>query len=177
MSLQNQNPGLVDPMYALREPVPYPQQETPQYGACPVVPYMPDYQLMQVLQNAQTENGRLKEQLKQKILKEEAFNHVIKMHGNAYFINLASGRFAQATEFVFRSVAKIIYDPLYGRKTQLQVAVSSRDEPGLIDWEDFLNDKKWIAFLEQLSHSEIKTYRSVKRVALLLRSEANTIMT
>ena len=147
MSTQNQNPGFVDPMYALREPAPYPQQGTPQYGVCPVVPYTPDYQLMQVLQNAQTENGRLKEQLKQKILKEEAFNHIIKMHGNAYFVNLASGRFAQATEFVFRSVAKIIYDPLYGRKTQLQVAVSSRDEPGLIDWEDFLNDKKWIAFL------------------------------
>lgn len=54
-----------------------------------------------------------------------------------------AGRFAQATEFVFRSVAKIIYDPLYGRKTQLQVAVSSQDEPGLIDWEDVLNDKKW----------------------------------
>ena len=66
MSIQNQHPGLVDPMYALREPVPYPQQGTPQYGAGPVVPYMPDYQLMQVLQNAQTENGRLKEQLKQK---------------------------------------------------------------------------------------------------------------
>ena len=60
MSLQNQNPGLVDPMYALREPVLYPQQ-----GAGPVVPYTPDYQLMQGLQNAQTENVRLKEQLKQ----------------------------------------------------------------------------------------------------------------
>lgn len=43
MSIQNQHPGLVDPMYALREPVPYPQQGTPQYGAGPVVPYMPDY--------------------------------------------------------------------------------------------------------------------------------------
>ena len=73
MSVQNQNPGLVDPMYALREPVLYPQQ-----GVCPVVPYTPDYQLMQGLQNAQTENVRLKEQLKQKILKEEAFNHVLK---------------------------------------------------------------------------------------------------
>ena len=146
MSTQNQNPGFVDPMYALREPAPYPQQGTPQYGVCPVVPYTPDYQLMQVLQNAQTENGRLKEQLKQKILKEEAFNHIIKMHGNAYFVNLASGQFAQATEFVFRSVAKIIYDPLYGRKTQLQVAVSSRDEPGLIDWEDFLNDRSGSRF-------------------------------
>lgn len=177
MSFQNQNPGLVDPMYALREPVLYPQQETPRYGVYPVVPYTPDYQLMQGLQNAQTENVRLKEQLKQKILKEEAFNHIIKMQGNAYFVNLASGRFAQATEFVFRSVVQIIYDPLYGRKLQLQVAISSRDEPGLIDWEDFWADKKWIAFLEQLSHSEIKTYRSVKRVALLLRSEANTIMT
>lgn len=74
-------------------------------------------------------------------------------------------------------MAKIIYDPLYGRKTQLQVAVSSRDEPGLIDWEDFLNDKKWIAFLEYLSRTQIKTYRSVRQVALLLRSVANTIMT
>ena len=52
MSTQNQNPGFVDPMYALREPAPYPQQGTPQYGVCPVVPYTPDYQLMQVLQNA-----------------------------------------------------------------------------------------------------------------------------
>lgn len=174
---KTQNADFVNPMLPLQEQIPYPQHGTPQYGACPAVSYMPDYQLMQVLQNAQAENVRLKEQLRQKILKEEEFNHILQMQGNAYYISLGSGRFAQATEFVFRSVAKIIYDPLYGRKTQLQVAVSSWDEPGLIDWEDFLNDKKWIAFLEQLSRTQIKTYRSVRQVALLLRSVANTIMT
>lgn len=177
MYSKTQNADFVNPMLPLQEQIPYPQHGTPRYGACPAVSYMPDYQLMQVLQNAQAENVRLKEQLRQKILKEEEFNHILQMQGNAYYISLGSGRFAQATEFVFRSVAKIIYDPLYGRKTQLQVAVSSWDEPGLIDWEDFLNDKKWIAFLEQLSRTQIKTYRSVRQVALLLRSVANTIMT
>lgn len=174
---KTQNADFVTPMLPLQEQIPYPQQGTSQYRACPAVSYMPDYQLMQVFQNAQAENVSLKEQLRQKILKEEEFNHILQMQGNAYYISLGSGRFAQATEFIFQNVIKIIYDPFYGRKTQLQVTVSSRDEPGLIDWEDFLNDKKWIAFLEQLSRTQIKTYRSVRQVALLLRSVANTIMT
>lgn len=89
---KTQNADFVNPMLPLQEQIPYPQHGTPPYGACPAVSYMPDYQLMQVLQNAQAENVCLKEQLRQKILKEEEFNHILQMQGNAYYISLGSGR-------------------------------------------------------------------------------------
>lgn len=165
----------------------YPQPAAPysqQWGPQPVEPinyamvqYVPDYRYAQALQQNQEEIDRLRNQLERKILKEEELRQVLQMQGNAYFSMMAGGRMVQLTHFSFETVKSIMYDPLYGRKAQIWIRVSTQEEPGLIDWEDFWNDKKWISFLERISRTKITIYGSVKRVALLLRSIANEIIT
>lgn len=165
----------------------YPQPTAPysqQWGPQPVEPinyamvqYVPDYRYAQALQQNQEEIAYLRNRLEQKILKEEELKQVLRLQGDAYFSIMASGRTVQLTHFIFEEVEHIVYDPLYGRKPQIRVKVSTQEEPGLIDCEAFWNDKKWLAFLEQVSRTKITIYGSVKRVALLLRSIANEIIT
>lgn len=179
MSNLTHNQEFVEPMSFQQQAPPYPQQR----GALPVQPmnytmvqYIPDYRYMQSIQQSQLEIARLKNRLEQKILKEEELKHVLRLQGDAYFSIMASGRTVQLTHFIFEKVAHIVYDPLYDRKPQIQVKVSAQEKPDLIDWDDFWNDKKWLAFLEQASRTKIKIYSSVKQIALLLRSIANEKM-
>ena len=179
MSNLTDNQEFVEPMFFQQQAPPYPQQR----GALPVQPmnytmvqYIPDYRYIQSIQQSQTEISRLKNRLEQKILKEEELKHVLRLQGDAYFSIMASGRTVQLTHFIFEKVAHIVYDPLYDRKPQIQVKVSAQEKPDLIDWDDFWNDKKWLAFLEQISRTKITIYGSVKRVAVLLRSIANECM-
>lgn len=174
MNNWTQYQGLVDPMVFQQPVAPYSQQWGPQ----PVGPiqYVPDYRYAQALQQNQEEVDRLRNQLERKILKEEELRQVLQMQGNAYFSMMASGRIVQLPHFSFEAVKSIVYDPLYGRKAQIWIRVSTQEEPGLIDREDFWNDKKWISFLERISRTKITIYGSVKRVALLLRSIANECM-
>lgn len=134
------------------------------------------YKYTEALLQYQAENMKLKNQLEQKILKEEELKQVLRLQGDAYFSIMSSGRTVQLTHFIFEKVAYIVYDPLYDRKPQIRVKVSAQEEPDLIDWDDFWNDKKWLAFLEQVSRTKITIYGSVKRVAVLLRSIANECM-
>lgn len=179
MSNLTHNQEFVEPMSFQQQAPPYPQQR----GALPVQPmnytmvqYIPDYRYMQSIQQSQTEIARLKNRLEQKILKEEELKHVLRLQGDAYFSIMASGRTVQLTHFIFEKVTHIVYDPLYDRKPQIQVKVSAQEKTDLIDWDDFWNDKKWLAFLEQASRTKIKIYSSVKQIALLLRSIANEKM-
>ena len=173
MNYLNQGQGFVDPMVYQQSTTAYPQQGVPNYT---VVQYVPDYRYAQALQQGQAEIARLQKQLERKVLKEEELKQVLQIQGKAYFAIMASGRPVQLTHFIFEKVEHIAYDPLYGRKAQIWVKVSTQERPGLIDLEDFWNDKKWIAFLEQVSRTKITVYGSVKRVALLLRSIANESM-
>lgn len=163
MNNWTQYQGLVDPMVFQQPVAPYSQQWGPQ----PVGPiqYVPDYRYAQALQQNQEEIDRLRNQLERKILKEEELRQVLQMQGNAYFSMMASGRIVQLTHFSFEAVKSIVYDPLYGRKAQIWIRVSTQEEPGLIDREDFWNDKKWISFLERISRTKITIYGSVKRVS------------
>lgn len=138
----------------------------------------PDYRYVQAQQECQTMKLQLQLEykLKHKIFKEEELKQVLRLQGNAYFSIMASGRTVQLTHFIFEKVAQIFYDPLYDRKPQIRVKVSTQEKPDLIDWDDFWNDKKWLAFLEQISRTKITIYGSVKRVAVLLRSVANECM-
>ena len=137
---------------------------------------MPDYQYTEALLQYQAENIKLKNQLGQKILKEEELKQVIRLQGDAYFSIMASGRTVQLTHFIFENVECVVYDPLYGQKPQIWIKVSTQEKPSRIDLADFENDKKWICFLEQVSRTKIQIYGSVKRIALLLRSIANKCM-
>ena len=138
---------------------------------------VPDYRYTETILQYQAENIKLKNQLERKILKEEELKRILQIQGKVYFTIMASGRVVQLTHFIFEKAEHIVYDPLYDRKPQIRIKVSAREEPGLIDWDDFWNDKKWLAFLEQVSRTKITIYGSVKRVALLLRSIANEKMT
>lgn len=137
---------LVNPIPGQQLPALYPQQ----------IQYIPDYQCVQALCQSQAEIERLRRQLDRKVLKEEELRHILKMNGNVYYCNMSSNRLVQVTQFVFEKVEKIIYDPLYGRKEQILIKLSTQNEPGLINEEDFWSDKKWIAFLEQISRTQIK---------------------
>ena len=158
---------LVNPIPGQQLPALYHQQ----------IQYIPDYQCVQALCQSQAEIERLRRQLDRKVLKEEELRHILKMNGNVYYCNMSSNRLVQVTQFVFEKVEKVIYDPLYGRKAQILIKLSTQNEPGLINEEDFWSDKKWITFLEQISRTKIKVYGAVKQVALLLRSIANESMT
>lgn len=138
----------------------------------------PDYRYVQTQQECQTMKLQLQLEykLKHKILKEEELKQVLRLQGNAYFSIMESGRPVQLTHFVFEKIERITYDPYYGRKAQICVKVSVQENEGLLDLEDFWNDKKWLTFLEQVSRTKIKMYGSVKRIALLLRSIANEKM-
>ena len=177
MNNQSQHPVPVDPMTCLQPTAPYSQQMGYPNMNYTIMQYkMPDYKYTEALLQYQAENIKLKNRLEQKILKEEELKQVLQMQGDAYFSTMASGRAVQLTHFIFEKVAHIVYDPLYDRKTQIQVKVSVQEKPDLIDWDDFWNDKKWLAFLEQISRTKITIYGSVKRVAVLLRSIANECM-
>lgn len=157
---------------------PYFQQGGPSNMNYTITQYMlPDYRYTEALLQWQAENIKLKNQLEQKILREEELKRVFQMQGNAYFSIMASGRPVQLTHFIFDKVEHVVYDPFYGRRPQIRIKVSTQEKPGLIDLDDFWNDKKWICFLEQISHTPIKIYGSIKQVALLLRSIANERMT
>lgn len=192
MNYLTQDQGFVNPIVFQQQASPYPQQ----WGSQPMQPiqsvqptqpmqpinynmvqYVPDYRYTQALQQSQMEIARLQNQLECKILKEEELRQVLLMQGNAYFSIIAGGRTVQLTHFIFNQVEHIIYDPIYSRKPQIQIKVSTQDKSALIDLKDFWSDKKWISFLEQVSQTSIKIYGSVKRVALLLRSIANESMT
>lgn len=180
MNYLTQDQGFVDPMISQQQASPYPQQG----GSQPMQPmnytmvqYLPDYRYMQAFQQSQAEIARLQNQLERKILKEEELRQVLLMQGSAYFSIIASGRTVQLTHFIFNKVEHIVYDPIYGRKPQIQIKVSTQDKSALIDLKDFWSDKKWISFLERVSQTSIKIYGSIKRVALLLRSIANESMT
>lgn len=177
MNYLTQDQGFVDPLVRQQQASSYPQQGGPQPMNYTMVQYLPDYRYMQEFQQSQAEIARLQNQLERKILKEEELRQVLLMQGSAYFSIIASGRTVQLTHFIFNKVEHIVYDPIYGRKPQIQIKVSTQDKSALIDLKDFWSDKKWISFLEQVSQTSIKIYGSVKRVALLLRSIANESMT
>lgn len=177
MDYLTQDQGLVNPLVCQQQASPYPQQGGPQPMNYTMVQYLPDYRYMQAFQQSQAEIARLQNQLERKILKEEELRQVLLIQGNAYFSIIASGRTVQLTHFIFNKVEHIVYDPIYGRKPQIQIKVSTQDKSALIDLKDFWSDKKWISFLERVSQTSIKIYGSVKRVALLLRSIANESMT
>lgn len=177
MNNPTQNQGLVNPMFFQQPAAPYSQQMGYPNMDYAIMQYiMSGYKYTEAMLQYQAENMKLKNQLEGKILKEEELRQVLQMQGNAYFSIMASGRMVQLTHFSFKAVKSIMYDPLYGCKAQIWIRVSTQEEPGLIDWEDFWNDKKWLAFLEQVSRTKITIYGSVKRVAFLLRSIANECM-
>ena len=140
MNNPTQNQGLVDPMVFQQPAAPYSQQWGPQ----PVEPinyamvqYIPDYRYAQALQQNQEEIAYLRNRLEQKILKEEELKQILRLQGDAYFSIMAIGCTVQLTHFISEEVEYIVYDPLYGRKPQIRVKVSTQEEPGLIDCEAF----------------------------------------
>lgn len=178
MNNQSQYPMSVDPMPCLQPTASYSQQMGYPNMNYTIMQYMmPDYKYTDALLQYQAENIKLKNRLEHKILKEEELRQVLRLQGDAYFSIMASGRAVQLTHFIFEKVERVVYDPLYDRKPQLWIKVSTQEKPSRIDWEDFWNDKKWLCFLEQASRTKIAIYGSVKRVALLLRSIANECMT
>lgn len=136
------------------------------------VQYVPDWSCTNALLQYQAEIDRLHRQLEQKTLKEEELKNLFTMHGNGYFSTMGSGRVVQLTCFLFERVEELIYDPLYGRKSQVRIKLTTQVESDLLDMDDFLNDKKFLLFLERLSRSKIKCYSSAKQVSMLLRSIA-----
>lgn len=158
--------------------VPCSPQEAPQYvNYYSYMQCVPDYQYFKEIAQKDAKIARLQNKLGRKTLKEEELKQVFQMQGSAYFSIMASNRPVQLTHFVFEQVENITYDLLYGCKAQFLIKVSTQEKPGLIDWDDFLDDKKWLVFLEQVSRTQIKIYGSTKRIALLLRSIANESMT
>ena len=136
------------------------------------VQYVPDWSYTTALLQYQAEIDRLHRHIEQKTLKEEELKNLFTMHGNGYFSTTGSGRVVQLTWFLFKRVEELIYDPLYGRKSQVRIKLTTQVESDLLDMVDFLNDKKFLLFLERLSRSKIKCYSSAKQVAMLLRSIA-----
>lgn len=134
--------------------------------------FSPDYQYPQVLQKSLAKSRYLEDRLTCKKKVEQ----VQWLQGNIYCAITASGCCVQLTSLFFERVECIYYDPIYDRKKQLLVKVSTQEEPGLIDLEDFEDNKKWIIFLEQVSRTQIGIYRSMKRTAEFLRSMANERM-
>ena len=175
------------PQYPAQQP-PAPQYPAPEYpGQYPYpqqtsisasvwsqqyVQYVPDWSCTNALLQYQAEIDRLHRQLEQKTLKEEELKNLFTMHGNGYFSTMGSGRVVQLTCFLFERVEELIYDPLYGRKSQVRIKLTTQVESDLLDMDDFLNDKKFLLFLERLSRSKIKCYSSAKQVSMLLRSIA-----
>lgn len=166
--------------FLMYNPMQYPMQQNtmqylpPSYPAPGATQYIPDCYYINTILQYQAETERLKRQLEEKTLKEEAMNQILKMQGNTYCTLTKSGRLVPLTNFTFASVEELIYDPFYQRKRQLWIKTSIQEAPALIDLDDFLNDNKWICFLEATSRTSIKLYGSMKRVATLLRSIANT---
>lgn len=158
---------------------PYPQQASINASLWPqqYIQYVPDWSCTNALLQYQAENDRLHRQLEQKTLKEEELKNLFTMQGNGYFSAMGSGRPVQLTFFLFERVEEIIYDPLYKRKGQVRIKLTTQAESGLLDMDDFLNDKKFLLFLERLSRSKIKCYGSAKQVSMLLRSIAAECMT
>ena len=136
------------------------------------VQYVPDWSYTTALLQYQAEIDRLHRHIEQKTLKEEELKNLFTMHGNGYFSTTGSGRVVQLTWFLFKRVEELIYDPLYGRKSQVRIKLTTQVESDLLDMDDFLNDKKFLLFLERLSRSKIKCYSSAKQVSMLLRSIA-----
>lgn len=174
------------PQYPAQQP-PAPQYPAPEYPgqsypqqtsinasvwSQQYVQYVPDWSCTNALLQYQAEIDRLHRQLEQKTLKEEELKNLFTMHGNGYFSTMGSGRVVQLTCFLFERVEELIYDPLYGRKSQVRIKLTTQVESDLLDMVDFLNDKKFLLFLERLSRSKIKCYSSAKQVAMLLRSIA-----
>lgn len=178
MNNQSQYLAPAGSMICSQPTVPYSQQVGYPNMNYSITQYtVPDYRYTETILQYQAENIKLKNRLERKIIKEEELKQILQIQGKAYFTIMASGRMVQLTHFTFEKVEHIVYDPLYGRKRQIRIKVSAREELGLIDWDDFWNDKKWLAFLEQISRTKIKIYGTVKQVALLLRSIANEIIT
>lgn len=126
------------------------------------VQYVPDWSYTTALLQYQAEIDRLHRHIEQKTLKEEELKNLFTMHGNGYFSTTGSGRVVQLTWFLFKRVEELIYDPLYGRKSQVRIKLTTQVESDLLDMDDFLNDKKFLLFLERLSRSKIKCY-SIQR--------------
>ena len=162
------------PHSAPNSPVPYPQQSSfsASLFAQQSIQYMPDWSYTDALLQAQSENDRLRRQLDRKTLREEELTKLFTMQGNAYFSVMGSGRVVQLTCFLFERVEEIAFNPLYRRKSQVRFKLTNQAETGQIDWDDFLNDKKFLLFLERLSRSRINVYGSAKQVSILLRSIA-----
>lgn len=180
------------PQYPAQQP-PAPQCPAPEYSGQYLYPqqasisasvwsqqyvqYVPDWNYTNALLQYQAENGRLRRQLQQKTLKEEELTKLYTMNGNAYFTTMGSGRAVQLTTFLFERVERVIYDPFYRRENQVHIKLTTQAESSLLDIDDFLSDKKFLLFLERLSHSTINLYGSAKRVSMLLRSIATRCMT
>lgn len=139
-------------------------------------PYL-DWHYTNALIQAQAENDRLRRQLEQKTLREEELARLFTMQGHAYYSTMGSGRVVQLTCFLFERVEELVFHPLYRRKNQIRFKLTNQAETGQIDMEDFLNDKKFLLFLERLSRSRIVVYSSAKQVSMLLRSIAMEAIT
>ena len=167
------------PQYPAQQP-PAPQYPAPEYPgqsypqqtsinasvwSQQYVQYVPDWSCTNALLQYQAEIDRLHRQLEQKTLKEEELKNLFTMHGNGYFSTMGSGRVVQLTCFLFERVEELIYDPLYGRKSQVRIKLTTQVESDLLDMDDFLNDKKFLLFLERLSRSKIKCYSTERSTA------------
>lgn len=118
----------------------------------------------------QAENQDLRGKLQDKLLREEEMQQLIMLNGQRYFGMTRSGRWVQITEFIFKTVTILTFDPLYGKESILLIELSCGISSGTFSMSDFLSDKKWLAFLVRLSRTHISSHTSDKRVAALLRS-------
>ena len=162
-----------------QHPAPYSQQASINAAFLPqqCVHYLPDLGYTSAMLQIQSENDRLRRQLERKTLKEEELTKLFTMQGNAYFSVMGSGRVVQLTCFLFERVEEITFNPLYSLKSQVRFKLTNQAETDQIDWDDFLNDKKFLLFLERLSRSQINVYGSTKQVSMLLRSIAMEAIT
>ncbi len=81
----------------------------------------------------------------------------------------------QITQFAFAAVTRKDYDPMYGKETQIEVTLVSKAK-GTISEKELRDDKKWLAFLNTLSHTQINLYPKQSHVAAELRNCADAMV-
>lgn len=134
-----------------------------------------NYDLNQEIASITRDKLYLYNELQKSCWKAEALSKLYKLQGNAYFAVLSNGQTRQITSFAFESVTLRQFDRLYGKKPVVWITFSNQTTAS-IDADAFMNNKKLLLWLENVTHTSIEQYASEAKIAWLLRSIAAQMM-
>lgn len=125
--------------------------------------------LWQNLHTAEIDKEKLRYQLQQKHLAEEAYTHVLKVADNCLCTQSKYGVWVPILNRTIRMAARLEPEPPLRGSAVYAVLLSQEKQPVILSEKQFYHDAMLISKLQEASGAEVTVRKSPKATAILLR--------